>query len=309
MKTSHIALIGILLTAAACNSEHRSGYNSRNGISAAAAADSVAAFAEERTPATADLRQPAPINDPARKIIKTADLRCRVGDVFAAVTRTERLVAATGGQVSDSRMENSTDETRSLPYKPDSLRRVESYTTTAHLTLRIPVTALDTVLSDIAAGADFINNRSLHLDDVTLRYLSNRLKNEALAANNSAQHAQKLARHSHEAIYSGDYTDERNETRIDRQIENMQINDQVSYATLTVDLCQPQRLAQRVVPDIGNLMKPTVGQQAALALADGWQLLRVAVVGLLRIWPLLIVAAAGVFLFRYRRSRRMIVRA
>ena len=310
MKTALIVLSSLsLLVIASCDSNHGS-YSSLTPAPAAMA-DSVAVNREDASTAqiVGNNGKALGLNDPSRKIIKTADLRCRVTDVFTATTRMERLAAATGGQISESHMENTTDEMRNLPYKPDSLKQVESYTTTAHLILRIPVLMLDTVLSDIAANASFINNRSLHLDDVTLRYLSNKLKNDAMAANDAAQRARQLARRSKEAVVSGGYTDQRDETRIDRQIENLQLTDQVTYATLTVDLYQPQRLTRTITPNVEYLMKPTLGQQAGIALNNGWQLLRAMLIGLLQIWPILIILITGITLYRLRKSKRTLARA
>ncbi len=299
MKRLPIIAATCLLLSASCNNDHSRAPEAPN-MTATESADSSAGFTLAAPPA-AEADKAVSLTDPSRKIIKTADLRCRVGDVYAAATRLERLAATTGGQISQSSMENVTDDTRRLPYKVDSLKQVESFTTTAHLTLRIPVMQLDTVLSDIAASASFINSRNLHLDDVTLRYLSNKLKNDAMAQNDAAGRVSALARHSGEAVISGDYTDERNETLIDRRIENMQLTDQVTYATLTVDLYQPQRIAQTIVPDIEYLMKPTMGQQAGLALSNGWQALRATLIGLLQVWPLLLMVSLG--LLWYRRSR------
>ncbi len=244
----------------------------------------------------------APVNDPSRKIIRTADLRCRVNDVFTATTHIEHLTHAAGGSIADSRMENSSDDTRFIPYGGDSLRRIESYTTTAHLSLRIPVQELDSVLADIAGSASFINSRNLHLDDATLRYLANKLKGEALAANDAALRARALARKSAEAIRSGSYTDEHANTSIDRRIENMQLDENAAYATLTVDLYQPQRLTQSMVPNVEALMKPGISQQIAIAGAGGWRMLQAIFIGLLSVWPLFLLLVAGIFF--YRRLRR-----
>lgn len=263
------------------------------------AADSAASISEESESNASPLGS---LSDPARKIIKTADLRCRVTDVYAATIRIEQLAAIVGGGIATSKLENTTDDTRTLPYCTDSLRQISSYTTTAHLSLRIPVQRLDTVLADIAGSATFINNRSLQLDDVTLRYLANKLKNEAMEGNDAATRARTLAHHSVEAVYSGDYTDERNDTRIDRRIENLKLRDDVAYATLTIDLYQPQRLIQSVVPNIEALMQPGIGQRTALALSGGWHLLQSFLLGLLAIWPLLLLIIAGIA--GYRRYRR-----
>jgi hypothetical protein len=304
MKTSKLPALplGILVFAASChNAGDRNAYRTSD-LSEAPTADS--AMVSAPAPSNMSGEKLIPLNDESRKIIKTADLRCRVTDVLSATTHVELLAQSTGGQISDSRLENNAEEVRSLPYKPDSLRQVESYTTTAHLTLRIPVSRLDTVLSDIAANAAFINNRSLHLDDVTLRYLSNKLKNEAMATNGADQHALTLARRSKDAVFSGEYTDERNETRIDRRIENMQLTDQVTYATLTLDLYQPQRISATIIPNIEYLMKPTLAQQIGIALNNGWLLLRAIFIGLLQIWPLLLLLIAGLIFYRARRAKR-----
>lgn len=310
MKTAIVALVSAatFLMISSCKNGHGA-YNDQPAIAASVADSAAAISAQESSAGKIATDKPMGLNDPSRKIIKTADLRCRVTDVFTATTHMERVAAATGGQISESRMENTTDDMRTLPYKSDSLKQVQSYTTTAHLTLRIPVLMLNTVLSDIAANASFINNRSLHLDDVTLRYLSNKLKNDALAANDAAQRATKLARRSKEAVFSGDYAEQRNETRIDRQIENMQLTDQVTYATLSVDLYQPQRITHTIIPNVEYLMKPTMGQQAGIALNNGWLLLRSMLIGLLQIWPVLLMLIIGLVVFRYRRNRRVIARA
>ena len=311
MKASMIALLfGILFLAASCNSDRSGGKHASVQPAASEASGNVDFDANQKTVnGNVSSEAAMSLNAPERKIIKTADLRCQVTDVFAATTRMERLAATTGGQISESKMENVTENLRTLPYKTDSLRDVVSYTTTAHLILRIPVMSLDTVLSDMAANAAFINSRSLHLDDVTMRYLSNKLKNEAMESNDPASRARTLAHHSGEAVLSGDYADQRNETRIDRHIENMQLRDQVTYATLTVDLYQPQRISQTIVPDIEYLMKPTMGQQAGIALNNGWQLLRAILIGLMQIWPLLLIATIGYLSYRFYKRRRVLVRA
>lgn len=311
MKASLISVVSIVALAAltSCGS---GGKGNAHYARQPAAIDAITADSTGAANAPASnltIEEPLALNDRSRKIIKTADLRCRVRDVFAATTHVERLASIVGGQISESHLENVADDTRRLPYTADSLRLVESYTTTAHLNLRIPVTMLDTVLGDIAASASFINARNLVLDDVTMRYLSNKLKNEAMAGNDGAQRARTLARKSHEAVFSGEYTDERDDTRIDRQIENMQLNDQVAYATLTLDLYQPQRLSQTIIPDIDHLMKPTLGQKAGMALSIGWQLLQSICIALLQVWPLVLILIASWLLYRHRKGRRPFSRA
>lgn len=303
-----VACFCVIIFAASCGRDNGAGYSSaKEGSYTSSTADSSGSMAmpsvSEATPEPSMHGDAILLTAPDRKIIKTADLRCRVSNVFATTTHIERLTNASGGQIADSKPNNITEETHSILYKTDSLLQVASFTTIAHLTLRIPVAALDTVLTDIAAQSDFVNSRSLYLDDVTLRYLSNKLKADAMAANDAAQRARALARRSSDAIYSGNYIDERDVTRIDRRIELMQLSDQVAYTTLSVDLYQPQRITRIVVPNVESLMKPTISQQVTLALNNGWSLLRIMIIVLLEIWPLLLITIAGIVIYRRRRNR------
>lgn len=109
------------------------------------------------------------------------------------------------GVIIESRMENSTTGTNIFPYKPDSLKQATSFTTTAHLTLRVPVKQLDTLLYGVAAQAGFIDARVLQLEYVTLQHLSNQLKEAAAAENDLPDDARQMARKTADVIAVGDY--------------------------------------------------------------------------------------------------------
>ena len=232
-------------------------------------------------------------------------MRCRVTDVYAATAQAERLVTASGGQISESNFENQMNNIKSLPYSKDSVRQVQSYTTTAHLTLRIPVKRLDSVLTVFAADAAFINSRRLVLDDVTFQYLTNQLKNKS-SDDQAVQKANALAHKTGDIITTAQYADEQNGKRIDRRVENMGIMDQVNYATVQIDFYQPERIDQMIVPDISMLMKPSFGQQASIALSNSWEGLKIFMVLLISIWPILALAVIIIALVRYRNAKRIL---
>jgi len=245
-----------------------------------------------------------PLNDPARKLIRSADLRCRVSDVLGTTTAVERMVASCGGQITTSNLENTATSTETLPYKTDSLRQVSAFTTTSHLHLRVPVSKLDTVLAAIAAQSTFMNSRNLKLDDVTLSYLSNELKNAAMQEHDPSKMAQQKAIKAQEVLAVSQYMDQRNETRIDRHLDLLKVDDQVSYANLDIDLYEPERVQNLIIPNVKYLMNPTLGQQTRLALGDGWRFLSGFFILILEVWPFsLIVLTVGVFLVRNRNKK------
>lgn len=248
----------------------------------------------------------AALNDPHRKIIKTASLRCRVTDVFTSVTEIEHQVASISGLIVESETLNEPTGSRILPYSQDSLVQMQSYTTMARLTLKIPVKELDAVLTSIARNAAFMNSRHLQLDDVTLQYLSNQLKNEAAQQTNSIK-ATQLARKTTDVIAGNEYDDEKAANSIDRKVANMGIREQVAYATLQLELYQPDRVDRLMIPDTEKLMQAPFGIQLRNSLSGGWFMLVDLVLLLIRIWPLLIIAGVIIILYRSRQAKRKIV--
>ena len=287
--------------AASCNNEPHKNYE-------ATAADSTSSVtAAAAAPDDARKSAIAPINSPDRKIIKTADLRCRVTDVIASTTRIEHLVTEAGGQISQSHLANETNMKNTLPYTGDSVRELQSYTTTARLTLRLPVAKLDSILVAIAGQAAFVQTRNLQLQDVTLQYLSNKLKNGATAnTTTTAAKPVTLARKTGDAITANNYAQSQSDANINRNIENLSLIDEAAYATLEVELYQPQRLDVVIAANTEHMMQPAFSQRVHEALATGSRLLQLLCVGLLTIWPLLLGAAVTLLLvFRRRVWKRV----
>ncbi|HYD21911.1 MAG TPA: DUF4349 domain-containing protein [Flavipsychrobacter sp.] len=239
------------------------------------------------------------LTSPSRKMIRTADLHCRVDDVFAASTQLESLVKASGGIVEESKMTNQSTGSRNIYHTADSIKKVEVYTSTAHLVLRVPVAALDTVLKTIPAISTFVESRTLAQEDVTLRYLNNSLKNEVRT---DTRDPMALAKKSGEAIEAAEYLAGTNERSIDRRIENLQLLDEVNYTTITVDLHQPERVNTAVVINADRLTEIAYGIQLMLAFSKGWQAIKGLFVVMITLWPLWIVAVTA--LLAYRRFRR-----
>lgn len=243
------------------------------------------------------------INSSSRKIIRTADFRCQVKDVLTASTSLENTVKSVGGIIEESRMNNEKSYTQSSYYTADSLKQVQTYTTTAYLTLRVPVAALDSIVKVIPGLTTFIEHRSLAQEDVTLQYLSNSLKNEPTGR---TQKALDAAKKSEDIIAADNYLTRKHESTVDRQINNLQLLDQANYATLKVEFFQPERVNTQIVINPDYYAKPSFGTQFVVAINNGWQMIRQLFIALLYVWPLLILATISWILYRkYRKDRRL----
>ncbi len=229
------------------------------------------------------------LNSHDRKMIKTADMKLRVDDVYKATQKIEAAVAALNGMVAASNFQNGDTETRLLPYSSDSLKQVTSYTTTSHLSVRIPSNQIDSFMSKVGTMASFIDTRGINIEDATLQYLSNDLKNKA------SKDAVAASKNNNEFYQS------QRENSVDRKIENLAIIDQTVFSTINIDLYQPQRIDALIVPNIDNLMRASFASQIKNAFLEGFQLFKLFLVGLTQIWIFIIVGLA-VFFFVKRKK-------
>ncbi|PWV45874.1 DUF4349 domain-containing protein [Chitinophaga sp. S165] len=232
------------------------------------------------------------LNSPSRKRVRTADVRCRVNNVFNAVSVMEHTVLGVNGMIAESTMQNELGQIQDVPYSADSLKRVQLYTPTANLTLRIPVASLDSVVHTLTSMATFIDSRTLKEDDRTLLYLRNALKNDAPApaAINPAAKGTTL-----DVVT---YKDEQHDAATDRRIENLAILDDVHYATFSVQLFQSERADIQVVVNPERITRAGFGTRILTALATGANVLSNLFLFILSCWPFVIVLIAAWFGYR-----------
>jgi hypothetical protein len=233
--------------------------------------------------------------NPARKVLRTADLRCRVRDAYAAASALENTVQAIGGAITESRLEATETSTKEVAHGEDSLKQVRTFTTTAHLTLRVPVAQLDSVVRLVPQEALFLHHRTLAQEDATLRYLSSELKNKTT---DHTHEALAKAHRTGEVITASEYEDNRAERSIDRRIQNLDILDRAAFATLTVEYYQPQSVDAQVVVNLESAARTPPGARMGLAFRNGWRGMEGLLVALIALWPLWLLTVAGVMLYR-----------
>lgn len=250
----------------------------------------------------------APINSPERKVIHTADFNCQVKDVFVATTVLENLVKSVGGIVQESHIDNSAYEKQTSYYTADSLRETATYTTTSRLTLRVPVLFLDSVVNAIPLLSSFIDSRTLKQNDVTYQYLANVLKNQVGTNNNAVTKAMNLAKKSHEPIQVQNYDDSKQEQKIDRKIENLNLSENVAYATLTVAFSQPEQVYMQTIVNTSHLARTPFLLQCKSAMSTGWELILSFVVVLIKIWPVIVIGLTVLIIYKksFRRNLTLV---
>lgn len=239
------------------------------------------------------------VNSPLRKIIHTADISCRVNDVLKVSLLLENATKNLQGIVSESTLSNQQINTKELPFSADSLKEITSYQTSAYLRLRVPAMYKDSLINILPSLAIFVDSRKLLQTDATLSYLSNTLKTNA--GSKLEQKAETGAKKTKEFLSIAD----RNEKTIDHQIERLQINDDVAFATITINLNQPIQTKTATIVNAEAAFKTPLGNSIGNALRNGTSLFQNLLVGFVTLWPfwvLLILFLGGRnFYFKNRR--------
>ncbi|OJV54714.1 MAG: hypothetical protein BGO31_07015 [Bacteroidetes bacterium 43-16] len=242
------------------------------------------------------------ITDERRKMMKNADLKMRVTDVQKATISLERATAAMGGLVMQSEISNEIGAIKELPYTTDSLKMARTYQTRSLLKVRVPTMYLDSFLDLAAAQAQFINSRNILVEDASLQYLSNDLKQQVGAGDKSLDKAANLSRKTSEALEVARTEENIAASKIDKQIDNLNIRDKVKYATVSIAIVQPEKVDVCTVADVSKQMEAGWGTQFRNALGSGWSFLKVVLIGLVHIWPLWMIALIVLIVFRNRKK-------
>lgn len=255
-----IAIIGLMF---GCNSERK------NSLSAESVAILDSAALASDTAATA-------------KIMKTADMRFRVKDVQQTKEQLGAAVKAQGGTVAEFSIQSQIQESDKVKYSSDSLKEISSYRKEGLMVAKVPAEKLDDFTNSVAKMAVFVDQQSMKMDDQSIAYLANRLK---------AQNRQKVikqldqSRKSRDAETSFYISDD----YIDKRIENINIDNRVKFSTITLSFYQNNTVSTWIVGN-DNLYsyRPGFFQRLGLNIADGWTFFKEFLLGLSKLWALIV---------------------
>ncbi len=235
------------------------------------------------SPAVADSPEPpqAQIGPPAattRLLIYHADVRLKTSDMPRAAIRLDSLVRRSGGYLS------AATETRA-----DGEWRQEN-------TIRVPPAQFRPLLSGLA-GLGTVEEKKLSTDDVTAEHADVAARLQAKRAVERQYVA--LLRKAQKIKDILDIEEKLGEAREEIEATESRLkslNDEVAYSTITLTLYQP---LPQAVPDAPVV---SLGSRTVAAIYEGWEFFLSLGLGLLSLWPLVLLAGTGAAWWRRRRA-------
>jgi hypothetical protein len=237
-----------------------------------------------------------------RKFLRTADIKFKVKNVTQSTYKIENITNKFDGFVTYTNLQSTIIDEFETKISLDSTLQTIRYNVENDITIRVPNKRLDTVIKSIAKQIDFLDYRIIKADDVSLKMLSNQLSQTRSASNEKRieKAIDTKGKKINDIMEAENTLANKKEQNDNAKLENLSIEDQVNFSTLTIKIYQNESVKQEITASTkdSNYYKPNIGIRILDSLKSGWYVLLNLIVLLFEIWWLLFLAIGGFFLYK-----------
>jgi hypothetical protein len=234
------------------------------------------------------------------KIIKTADMKFRVKNVQQTKERLSEAIKAEKGTLASFGIQSQVQQSEKVSYSADSLLELTSYRTEGSITASIPTDKLDEFTNKVAKMAIFVDQQSMAMDDQSITYLANKLKNQ-----NRTEAVQQLNKNASKNNNTVRTTVDLKDSAIDNKINNMLIDNKVNYSIITLDFYQDNTVQKLVVGnDRLQDYRPNFFIRLWLNLQNGWVIFIEVILGIAHLWMVILILLIGYLAYKHFRKVR-----
>lgn len=234
-----------------------------------------------------------------RKFIRTADVKFKVKNVAMSTYAIEDATSKFGGFVTYTNLQSTIYEEDKTKVSQDSTLVTTKYKVENNITIRVPNTKLDTVIKTIAKQIDFLDYRIIKADDVSLQMLSNEMAQKR--SNSSEKRLEKAidsnGKKLNQIVDAEENLDLKKEQNDASKIQNLSLNDQVNFSTITLNIYQDESIKQKMIANEKsiNSYRPNIGLQILDSLKTGWFMFESIIATIVLLWPLFLIGVFGFF--------------
>jgi len=242
-------------------------------------------------------------------IIRTADLKFKVKQVFQASTAIEDIATHFGGFVTTSTLNSSIDQVNITEVSADSSLETTRFTVTSNLVLRVPNTCLDTTLKSMAYLIDYLDYRNIKAEDSRLQFLQSQLSRNRIlhhtrrVENNIDIKGKKLP----ETTDAEDNLLNKQEQADNALLESLTLKDKVNYSTIMLNIYQRQGIKRELIANNKNIepFKPSFFKHFVESLYTGWIVMEEIMLFFVSIWGFILVALVAYLIYRkyFRKNK------
>lgn len=237
-----------------------------------------------------------------QKFIRTADIKFKVKNVVTSTYAIENATQKFGGFVTYTNLQSNIHDQIKTKISQDSTLETTKYTVENNITIRVPNTQLDTVIKTIAKQIDFLDFRVIKADDVSLKMLANELsqKRGSYTEKRVEKAIDSKGKKIDDIVEAENTLASQKEANDNRAIDNLSLQDQINFSTITLQLYQNETIRQEKMASEkdSNAYKPHLGIQILDSLKSGWYILEAVFVFIVNLWPFILIGFGGFFAYK-----------
>lgn len=235
-----------------------------------------------------------------KQFIKSADVNMEVKDVYDATISIEKTLKDLGGFVTSSRLNSQIVSDETFNTSDESATLIRKFQTENTMQVRVPSEKLGELLTFINDKKLFLNTRTITASDVTANIKLAEL--EAKRTSKTATNITQLKTDKNKVAMADDNDSESNY----QKISTFEMSDHLKYSTVDIYLKEPKlRIAEIAVTNtrnIDNKYKFNFFYDIKNAFVEGFYLIQKLVIGLVTIWPILLIGAVVFYFFRRKKT-------
>ncbi|MGD1320274.1 DUF4349 domain-containing protein [Chryseobacterium sp. 2R14A] len=239
-----------------------------------------------------------------KQFIKTADVNMEVKDVYDATISIEKSVQELGGFVTDSNLQSRVISEDTYNTSDEEAMLVKKYQTENTMQVRVPTSRLGELLTLINDKKLFLNSRIINAEDITSNIKYAELEGKRIKK--TGENISELKTTKDKVKMSDENMSENNS----QQLANLNVTDNLKYSTVDIYIKEPKlRIAEIAVTNsknIDNKYKFNFFYSAKNAFVEGYYLIQKLIVGLIMIWPILLICGLIFYFYRKNQSKNKI---
>lgn len=233
------------------------------------------------------------------KLVKTAGIRFKVKDVEQSLKTLSALAQSKGGRIDEQAFQSVEADKKELKVSDDSLLVITTLSPQADVTVRVPPQVLEAFLFDVASLGYYTAASHLKIDDRSLLYLQNALKQKAREnVLSRPSTAKPTVAGRQQAIEVKDQS-------VDQFIANKTIDADAEYSTVSLNLFQNTVVRKETIANyVLSNYDLSFGERMKDALSKGWQAFLNLLVALSYLWVFFLLGLFGFALYKYRSLKK-----
>lgn len=232
-----------------------------------------------------------------RKFVRTADVKFKVKNVAKSTYAIEDATTKFGGFVTYTNLQSNIHSEDRTKVSQDSTLVTTKYKVDNNITIRVPNTKMDTVIKTIAKQIHFLDYRIIKADDVSLQMLSNELaqKRSNFSEKRLANAIDSKGKKLNQVVDAEATLDAKKEQNDASKLQNLSLQDQVNFSTLTLNIYQDESIKQEMVANEKsiNAYRPNIGLQIWDSVKTGWFMLEHIISFVVVLWPFALIGFLG----------------